>query len=54
MNSLQKMFPEADVLVIGCLGPKSNAHCPDESLDLAYFKRFLAGLSHIVACHGAK
>jgi hypothetical protein len=32
---LGKMFPEAQFLITGVVGPRANAHGPNESLDVA-------------------
>lgn len=34
MNVLSDEFPEAHFTVLGCCGPNSNAHGPNESLDI--------------------
>jgi len=33
------------------LGPKSNAHGPNEFLDIAYAKRLTVCVAHVVAAH---
>jgi acetylornithine deacetylase/succinyl-diaminopimelate desuccinylase-like protein len=33
------------------LGPKSNAHGPNEFLDIEYAKRLTACVAHVVAAH---
>ncbi|NDB14375.1 MAG: peptidase M20, partial [Betaproteobacteria bacterium] len=47
MSMLSQGFPKAQMMVCGVLGPKSNAHGPNEFLDIAYAKsltRLVAGL----------
>ena len=40
MAMLGESFPEAQFLITGVLGPKSNAHGPNEFLHLSYASRF--------------
>ena len=49
MNLLCEKFPEAKFLVTGVLGPQSNAHGPNEFLDLPYVKKLTQALSLIIA-----
>ena len=49
LGELAKMFPEAQILAIGVLASSSNAHNPNENLDLAYTKKLICALSHLVA-----
>ena len=51
MNMLQQGFPSAQMMVCGVLGPKSNAHGPNEFLDLAYGERLTAAVAHVLAAH---
>ncbi|NCW98919.1 MAG: hypothetical protein EBW71_08055 [Betaproteobacteria bacterium] len=47
MTMLGAHFPQAQFLITGVLGPQSNAHGPNEFLDIAYAKsltRLVAGL----------
>jgi acetylornithine deacetylase/succinyl-diaminopimelate desuccinylase-like protein len=49
MSMLGARFPEAQMLVTGVLGPKSNAHGPNEFIDIGYAKRVCAAAARIVA-----
>ena len=51
MNLLQEGFPKAQMMVCGVLGPKSNAHGPNEFLHLPYAKRLTAAVAQVVAAH---
>ncbi len=51
MNMLQQGFPNAQMMVCGVLGPKSNAHGPNEFLHLPYAKRLTAAVAQVVAGH---
>ena len=51
MSMLQQGFPAAQMMVCGVLGPKSNAHGPNEFLHLAYAKRLTAAVAQVVAAH---
>jgi acetylornithine deacetylase/succinyl-diaminopimelate desuccinylase-like protein len=49
MNMLSKGFPQAQMMVCGVLGPKSNAHGPNEFLHVPYAKRLTAAVAHVMA-----
>ena len=49
MGMLGAKFPDAQILVTGVLGPKSNAHGPNEFIDIGYAKRVCAAAARIVA-----
>jgi acetylornithine deacetylase/succinyl-diaminopimelate desuccinylase-like protein len=49
MSMLAKGFPTAQMMVCGVLGPKSNAHGPNEFLHVPYAKRLTAAVSQAMA-----
>ena len=49
MNILSQGFPKAQMMVCGVLGPKSNAHGPNEFLHLPYAKRLTAAVAQVLA-----
>ncbi len=49
MGMLGAKFPKAQFLITGVLGPRSNAHGPNEFLHIAYAKRLTAALARVVA-----
>ncbi len=49
MNMLSQGFPKAQMMVCGVLGPKSNAHGPNEFLHLPYAKKLTAAVAHVIA-----
>ncbi|MCH8856735.1 MAG: M20 family metallopeptidase [Proteobacteria bacterium] len=51
MSMLQKGFPTAQMMVCGVLGPKSNAHGPNEFLHVPYGKRLTAAVAQVMAAH---
>lgn len=51
MSMLQKGFPQAQMMVCGVLGPKSNAHGPNEFLHVPYGKRLTAAVAQVMAAH---
>lgn len=51
MGLLQKSFPRAQMMVCGVLGPKSNAHGPNEFLHVPYGKRITAAVAQVIAAH---
>ncbi len=53
MAMLGKHFPEAQFLITGVLGPKSNAHGPNEFLHIPYAKKLTACVAQVIAAHAA-
>jgi len=53
MGTLQAGFPQAQLLVIGVLGPGSNAHGPNEFLHLATGTRLTACAADLLTAHAA-
>ena len=51
LGMLHKMFPKAQFCVTGVLGPHSNAHGPNEFLDVEYCKKIVTCVAGIVASH---
>ena len=49
MSLLQRGFPSAQMMVCGVLGPKSNAHGPNEFLHVPYAKRLTAAVAQVIA-----
>jgi len=49
MNLLQQGFPKAQMMVCGVLGPKSNAHGPNEFLHVPYAKRLTAAVAQVIS-----
>jgi len=49
MNMLQQGFPNAQMMVCGVLGPKSNAHGPNEFLHIGYGKKLTASVAQVIA-----
>jgi len=49
MNMLSQGFPKAQMMVCGVLGPKSNAHGPNEFLNVPYAKKLTAAVAHVMA-----
>lgn len=51
MGLLARKYPEAQFLVTGALGPDSNAHVPDEWLNLAYAAQVTEAVAHVLNAH---
>jgi len=63
MGMLGEMFPQAQFVITGILGPKSNAHGPNEFLHIPYAKRLVVfsapvprrwvawGWGSVIICH---
>lgn len=52
MGMLGKKFPQAQFLITGVLGPKSNAHGPNEFLHIPYAKKLTACIAYILGKMG--
>ena len=48
INLLEKKFPKAEFVITGVLGPHSNAHGPNEFLDIEYSKKITAAMSYLI------
>ena len=53
MSMLGARFPHAQMLVTGVLGPKSNAHGPNEFLHVPYAKKVTAATALVIAATGS-
>ena len=51
MNMLQERFPAAQFVVTGLLGPKSNAHGPNEFLHIPTGKKLTASMAKVIHEH---
>jgi AcrR family transcriptional regulator len=54
IGMLARRFPDASFVVTGALGPDSNAHGPNEFLDLDCAEKVTACIAQIVAAHAAR
>ena len=54
MGMLGERFPQTQFLVTGVLGPHSNAHGPNEFLDLATARRVTACTADVLAAHASR
>jgi acetylornithine deacetylase/succinyl-diaminopimelate desuccinylase-like protein len=53
MGMLGKQFPRTQFFITGVLGPHSNAHGPNEFLDVEYAKKLTACVSLVLADHAS-
>jgi acetylornithine deacetylase/succinyl-diaminopimelate desuccinylase-like protein len=53
MGLLHEAYPDAQFLITGVLGPGSNAHVPDESLDLRYAAQVTEAVALVLQAHAA-
>jgi acetylornithine deacetylase/succinyl-diaminopimelate desuccinylase-like protein len=51
MGMLGQMYPKAQFFISGVLGPKSNAHGPNEFLHIGYVKAFTCCVAALIAAH---
>ena len=49
MNQLSEGFPTSQMMVCGVLGPRSNAHGPNEFLHVPYAKKLTAAVAEVIA-----
>ncbi len=54
MGMLGEKFPEAQFVITGVLGPESNAHGPNEFLDIEYAKKLTGAVAFILAKHASR
>lgn len=54
MGLLHETYPDAQFVVTGALGPGSNAHVPDESLDLAYAAKVTSAVAYVLDAHARR
>ena len=54
LSELDKMYPNTFILALGLIGPKANAHAPNECINLTYAKKLTKALSHLIAEVAAK
>ena len=54
LAELGKMYPESTIMAFGLIGPKANAHAPNECINLTYAKKLTCALSHLIAEVAAK
>jgi acetylornithine deacetylase/succinyl-diaminopimelate desuccinylase-like protein len=54
MRMLQQGFPRAQMMVCGVLGPKSNAHGPNEFLHVPYAKKLTAAVAQVIQACAAR
>ena len=52
LAELEKMYPNSRILALGLIGPKANAHAPNECINLTYAKKLTCSLSHLIAAVG--
>lgn len=50
---LAEQFPQAQFLITGVLGPHSNAHGPNEFLEIEYAKKRTSCVADVLAAHAA-
>jgi len=48
---LGELFPKAQFVVTGVLGPSSNAHGPNEFLHIPFTKRIIGAVAFLLAEH---
>ena len=51
---LGEMFPDAQFVITGVLGPDANAHGPNEYLHLPTARRLTEAMAHLLAAHATR
>jgi acetylornithine deacetylase/succinyl-diaminopimelate desuccinylase-like protein len=51
MEMLGRRYPEAQIVVTGALGADSNAHVPNEWLDIAFAQQITEAVAHLLDAH---
>jgi hypothetical protein len=54
MHMLGQRFPDAQFFITGVLGPASNAHGPNEFLDIPTAKRLTICVADVIARHAER
>ncbi len=54
IGALGRQFPEAQFLITGVLGPESNAHGPNEFLEIDYAKKLTAAVASVLEAYGER
>lgn len=54
LNLFAQTFPQAQFVVTGVLGPHSNAHGPDEMLDLNYAEKLTCAVARFAVAAGSR
>lgn len=54
LHEIDLMYPDSVILALGLIGPKCNAHAPNECINLEYAKRLTCSLSHLIASVGTR
>ena len=49
INMLNEKYKDCNMFVSGVLGPKSNAHSPNECLNIDYSKKLTVALAHLIS-----
>jgi len=49
MNILKERYPKARFIVTGVLGPGSNAHGPNENLDMPFVQKLIGVIAGVIA-----
>jgi acetylornithine deacetylase/succinyl-diaminopimelate desuccinylase-like protein len=51
MEMLGRRYPGAQIVVTGALGADSNAHVPNEWLDVGFAQRVTEAVAHLLDAH---
>ncbi len=54
MGMLGRRYPDTQFVITGVLGPHSNAHGPNEFLDIGYAKKLTVAIASVLADHAGR
>ena len=52
LKELERKYPETQIVALGCCGPESNIHGPNEKINLVYVRKIIKTLAHIISASG--
>jgi len=52
LAELEKMYPVCQIIAFGLIGPQTNAHAPNECINLPFAKKLTCALSHVMGTVG--
>jgi len=53
LAQLGNLYPSTEIIALGLIGPNSNAHAPNEAINLVFAKKLTMALSNILVEIGA-
>ena len=54
LKELERKYPATQIVALGCCGPESNIHGPNEKINLVYVKKIIKTLGHLLTVSGSQ